>query len=58
MLWNALRLLHMKSMNLKTHNGKQWEFCISAMHIGLENGYVMLNERNFILWAKRQMEIE
>ncbi len=40
-------------------NGKkEWSFCISAKHIGLDNGYVMLNERNFILWARKQLEVE
>lgn len=38
-------------------NGQAWSFCISAKHIGLHNGFIMLNERNFLEWAKLQMEI-
>lgn len=38
-------------------NNSPWSFCISAKHIGLNNGFIMLNERNFLEWAKLTMEI-
>lgn len=39
-------------------NREKWRFLISAKNLGLKNGYVRLEEREFILWAKLQMENE
>ena len=33
-------------------NRQPWRFLISARNIGLENGYMELEEREFTLWAK------
>ena len=32
-------------------NRKKWRFLISAKHLGLENGYIILSERIFINWV-------
>ena len=37
-------------------NREKWRFLISARYIGLKNGYMRLEEREFILWAKLIME--
>lgn len=33
-------------------NKKPWRFLISAKTLGLKNGYVMLEEREFIMWVQ------
>ncbi|MCP4256858.1 MAG: hypothetical protein GY774_04925 [Planctomycetes bacterium] len=37
-------------------NREKWIFAISATHIGLENGYIMMSERNFILWVEKKRD--
>lgn len=37
-------------------NGAKWEFLISAEFIGLQNGYVRLDEFTFIRWVRKYME--
>lgn len=36
-------------------NRKQWMFLISAKHIGVENGYLLLNGYTFLKWANDQL---
>jgi hypothetical protein len=33
-------------------NGNSWSFLISAKFLGLNTGFIQLEEREFILWAK------
>jgi len=44
--------LHMVPVVMFRQNNKPWRFLISAKHIGLQNGFIQLEEREFILWAK------
>lgn len=37
-------------------NRKKWRFLISATHIGLERGYVELEEERFVEFAKKVMK--
>jgi len=37
-------------------NRKQWEFLISASHIGLDKSFVRLNHDVFLLWAANVLE--
>jgi hypothetical protein len=37
-------------------NGNSWKFLISAKNIGLKTGFIQLEEREFIIWAKLIIE--
>lgn len=39
-------------------NKGKWNFLISAKNIGLKTGYIQLEEREFIMWAKNFMNME
>ena len=37
-------------------NNQPWRFLISARYIGIKNGYIKLEAREFIMWAKQVIE--
>lgn len=37
-------------------NRKDWEFLISAKHIGLDYGWLHMNSRTFLRWSKKMIE--
>ena len=37
-------------------NNKKWKFLISARHIGVEKGYIQLEEREFRIWILLSLE--
>jgi len=39
-------------------NRKKWHFLISARNIGLQSGYVQLNEGTFIEWANIKKNVD
>lgn len=36
-------------------NNERWSFAISARHIGLDSGYVVLNESTFKVWLSNRL---
>ena len=38
-------------------NNKKWKFLISAKWLGLENGYIELEVREFIAWFRRTIRL-
>ncbi len=37
---------------------RKWKFLISAKHIGLKNGFIELEEREFVMWATNLLHTE
>lgn len=36
-------------------NGKKWKFLISAKHLYIKNGFIQLEEREFVMWVKEYL---
>lgn len=37
-------------------NRQPWRFLISAQYLGCKNGYIQLEDREFLMWAKTVIE--
>jgi len=37
-------------------NRSSWHFLVSAKYLGLRNGFLRLEEREFILWAEKRLD--
>ena len=58
--WNQVRKATEKQCNDELvpivafrQNRRDWEFLISANHIGIEKGYIRISERVFLKWIGR-----
>jgi len=51
----AITPTHSEPVVMFRQNRGKWRFLISAGHIGLENGFVTLEENEFIKWANIQL---
>jgi hypothetical protein len=52
----AASLHNMIPVVMFKQNGNSWKFLISAKNIGLKTGFIQLEEREFIIWAKLIIE--